>query len=1312
MVAAIKSRVSLVMPCYNKADYIGVMIDSILEQVWDNIEIIFVNDGSTDGTRDVIEMYLPKIATRGYKTLVIDQENAGVITAAKVGLESITGEYVCLIDVDDELSPVYVSTMADWLDKNPDYDCCVCGGINYVWQDNEKVFDPYVRQDFYNDDALIVEKWLLGVIRSSVWIYMLRSEYLQRCNIIETYYTKSRGSHEPGYVIPILTYGAKLKYFPLPLYHFNRTGEGHSRSKKFEHMQNFYYEYFLLCKKVINSLPNLIADNSVKKRYINASRISASIHTFHLATGLEGGKCADLAFKSLLDVVNDVFNYVHPFKIPSLCFANRFDLTKWLKEVILKKNVNEIKGRLIACGTLRKEIALILERLKGTEIEPCEIWEDNGDIKAVSAPCYSSLTVSDTVVVPENSEDIRRRIRSTARCNVKIIEYSELIELSTEISRLQDAKNIYWRQSKMNEKTKMLVVSSTFSTCGGVERFLLNFLNLFPEETYQIDLLLFDDSQDEARMFDLIPHNVNILPFLKQFSKYSTRLLQVLTDAGNEHMAVIRKYINDRNAGRIGGGFAKLPVGERFEKNWDLLKTICPSYDGYDVAVAIRNTLPLKIVADKVVAAKKFVFLHADYKAADDVHGGYFISQLTCEEPHLKKMDGIIFVTKQNANSFSELMPELSDKAKVLVNVSDYEGMVAKSDLFYPEEYSEDRFNILTIARINKQKGIDLLIHTARRLKEAGVNFQWFVLGKADDQALYNQTIGMLEMLDLADCVVHLESHQNPFPYYKHCDLYVQTSYYEGRPLSIEEAMVLNCPIVSTNFSSVYDQIRDGENGIICSGDASHLADSIKGLLDNDEERTRLANANSDYKGNEELPKYLDLFSRKKPDKTTHKVSMIVPCYNKLKFISEMLDSVIAQKWDNIELILVNDGSTDGTREMIELYVPKIKRRGFDLLIIDQGNQGLAASIRNGLMKATGDFVCFPDCDDVLDPRYVSAMASIMQNDSNCRWVVCDKNNRRWDYTFSPDDIEKIEENAFEYSLLESYLLWCIDSSVCSMMVRTSYLHGCKVLDDFDVRWPKVQEPQILIPLILGGARPFHVRESLYNYIQRDGSILTSNKSYLQKMEYALQYDDLLRRVLTTRGILDEYINQLLVIGYFIHKMENTWAFRDIYNNSEAAEGLAKLFNESGLSKGKTIDVNQAALSDFYSLKKYISNELVGLSKLNDLKSIKRKKNGRIIAYAAFGRAAMRVKSELLNSDIRPDVYWDIAAVEGDMIANIPVVKPDFESLNCEDTVLLLLKSKVLIDEVNSQFESHNVGTSIWDFGDVEVHLAKYRLGL
>ena len=94
------------------------------------------------------------------------------------------------------------------------------------------------------------------------------------------------------------------------------------------------------------------------------------------------------------------------------------------------------------------------------------------------------------------------------------------------------------------------------------------------------------------------------------------------------------------------------------------------------------------------------------------------------------------------------------------------------------------------------------------------------------------------------------------------------------------------------------------------------------------------------------------------------KVSIVVPVYNKIEYIDMMLKSVYDQLWDNIELILVNDGATDGTRERLTEWEPKFRDRGYEVVITDQENQGISVAVRNGMLCMSGVFFCSVDCDD------------------------------------------------------------------------------------------------------------------------------------------------------------------------------------------------------------------------------------------------------------------------------------------------------------------------------------------------------------
>ena len=106
----------------------------------------------------------------------------------------------------------------------------------------------------------------------------------------------------------------------------------------------------------------------------------------------------------------------------------------------------------------------------------------------------------------------------------------------------------------------------------------------------------------------------------------------------------------------------------------------------------------------------------------------------------------------------------------------------------------------------------------------------------------------------------------------------------------------------------------------------------------------------------------------KAPEEQNGMVSVVIPIYNMAPWLRECLDSVVGQKYRNLEIILVDDGSTDGSGDICEEYA----RRDNRIRVIHQSNAGLSAARNAGLCVATGDYVLMPDGDDVLHPQLVS----------------------------------------------------------------------------------------------------------------------------------------------------------------------------------------------------------------------------------------------------------------------------------------------------------------------------------------------------
>lgn len=91
-------------------------------------------------------------------------------------------------------------------------------------------------------------------------------------------------------------------------------------------------------------------------------------------------------------------------------------------------------------------------------------------------------------------------------------------------------------------------------------------------------------------------------------------------------------------------------------------------------------------------------------------------------------------------------------------------------------------------------------------------------------------------------------------------------------------------------------------------------------------------------------------------------ISVIVPVYNVEEYLEECLDSIKYQTHKNIEVILVNDGSTDGSKEICELYCKNDSR----FKLINQVNQGLSEARNVGLQESVGEYIFFVDSDDVI----------------------------------------------------------------------------------------------------------------------------------------------------------------------------------------------------------------------------------------------------------------------------------------------------------------------------------------------------------
>lgn len=219
-------------------------------------------------------------------------------------------------------------------------------------------------------------------------------------------------------------------------------------------------------------------------------------------------------------------------------------------------------------------------------------------------------------------------------------------------------------------------------------------------------------------------------------------------------------------------------------------------------------------------------------------------------------------------------------------------------------------------------------------------------------------------------------------------------------------------------------------------------------------------------------------------------VSILTPMYNTGKYVHRLLDSVLAQDYPRIEMIVVDDGSTDGSRKVVEGYMDRFSERGYVLRYVYQANSGQSVAIRNGLPLVSGEYLSWPDSDDFYAADdAISKMVGALESSSGEFQMVRTQVTYVEDGTLRPFRVDGLQAKEEEgKSLFEDCLLAKNGFFYCagSYLVRTAVL---KEVTGFDIYTEKNagQNWQLLLP-ILYHYRCKTILEPLYTVVERGAS--------------------------------------------------------------------------------------------------------------------------------------------------------------------------------------------------------------------------------
>lgn len=243
------------------------------------------------------------------------------------------------------------------------------------------------------------------------------------------------------------------------------------------------------------------------------------------------------------------------------------------------------------------------------------------------------------------------------------------------------------------------------------------------------------------------------------------------------------------------------------------------------------------------------------------------------------------------------------------------------------------------------------------------------------------------------------------------------------------------------------------------------------------------------------------------------KVSIIIPCYNASEYIDKCLKSILDDKLDNKELILINDGSKDNTLSILKKYQKEYN----NIIIIDQKNSGQAVARNKGLKIVSGEYISFVDIDDYVKPNIFYKMYNFAKK-NNCDYVYCDFINhyKRYDkivINHHNDDLKKDK-------VLANFAPW-------------GKLISKKLIDKYNFKFleGKIFEDIAVIPFIGAMSKnPGYFNEALYVYNLTNLNSTTRQKKYNPKFNDIIYVSDYIYNLFDSNNLINKYYEELSYI--------------------------------------------------------------------------------------------------------------------------------------------------------------------------------------
>ena len=384
---------------------------------------------------------------------------------------------------------------------------------------------------------------------------------------------------------------------------------------------------------------------------------------------------------------------------------------------------------------------------------------------------------------------------------------------------------------------------------GGAESALLGLLQSVDPARVDVDVFIYDH---RGELMQYVPTDkIHLLPEVTAY-KMIERPFMECVKSGHIGVALGRwlaKKTVDKSPAPAGKDNIRI-----YTRVADWVEHFVPKIQPdieYDLAISFL--MPHNYVVKKVRAKKKLGWIHTDYST---VH-----VDVKRELPVWSKLDYIASISEEVGEKFVETFPTLKDKIIPIENIL--------SSAFIRQRAEEETVSLddnlstvklLTIGRFSSPKKMEEIPLICRKIVDDGIDLKWYIIGYGSAE-IEQEVCDNAKREGVSDRVILLGKKENPYPYIKACDIYVQPSRYEGKSITVREAQILCKPVIVTNYPTVSSQIQDGVDGIIVPMDVDACAQEMVEFIRNKKKQERIETylKEHDYGNESEIEKIYKL---------------------------------------------------------------------------------------------------------------------------------------------------------------------------------------------------------------------------------------------------------------------------------------------------------------------------------------------------------------------------------------------------------------------------------------------------------------------